>query len=81
MKKAKKLLKEILQNQNKQTFNLEYSLKKAEVPVIPVYMKLNLLVVTENLKRYSLKMISLIYSTFWNKLQESNYQVFWELDF
>ena len=38
MKKAKKLLKKILQNQNKQTFNLEDSLKKAEVPVIPIYI-------------------------------------------
>lgn len=38
MKKTKKLLKEILQSQNKQTFNLEDSLKKAEVPVIPIYI-------------------------------------------
>lgn len=42
MKKlTKKPLKKVLQNKNKQTFDLKEFLKKAEIPVIPIYINGN----------------------------------------
>lgn len=42
MKKlTKKPLKEVFQNKNKQTFDLKEFLKKAEVPIVPIYINGN----------------------------------------